>query len=247
MGFNPEQNRENKIYISIVGGNLHQKVPEGTPGAVERKNKNDVMVHEIVYTNGYTGYLKSLLIKDDPTYGKQLEVVLFDDRDTVQIAIPVDSKYFDTFASTVGNVDFAKPFTFKPYSFEPKDGKPLPDGKIPKRIGVSITQESEKVKYYHTPEDPKGKPFTNYNEHFDKDEHKIFKIKERKFLCGYITELASSIPSWDVPPAAVPNKIQGNPNAATTGWDSSIPKSKAKKDESDEPFQVPDKDSGLPF
>ncbi len=218
MGLNQSTQNDGTIYLTIVGGNIHQKVKQDTPGAAERINKKGDTVYELVHKNGITGYIEKLEIEKGD-YGKQLNIRIYDDTDRFQLSVPVESKYFDSFCAKIGNADFSKDITIRPFSFEPKENaRKLPDGTIAKVTGMYLAHGETKIDYYFTPADDKGKPFIAEGEKLEDDDYKIFKLQERKFYCDHIDTVNSKIgaimgsaqPAGEIDSSDVPH----NPEAA---------------------------------
>lgn len=147
---NQTQNSSDKTFLTILSdGKLHQRVEEGTPGAVEREYKRDVkddkgkvigeekcVVHELLYesltgniTNGY--FNKGL-------FGENL--ILEIDNDGA-VSIPVKSRFAETFMNMLPNIELNKPVVLKTYSYIPK-------GKTEKSKGISVTQDGVKIQGY---------------------------------------------------------------------------------------------------
>lgn len=183
MGLSNES-KVGKTFLNIVAGKFAQRVPEGTNGAVSRKNKKDALVWEMLY-DSLSGQITSMKIEKDD-YGKHMAVDVKSGIDTFQVQIPVDSKYFDTFCYKINNVDLSKDVKITPYSFEPSDGSG-------KKTGMNLYQDGNKIDHYYTKEDPKDKPvppmYVN-GQRVDDDEWKIFKLSERKWLMNMISNKA---------------------------------------------------------
>jgi hypothetical protein len=169
-------NSSRKTYLQIISGRFAQKVEKGTPGAVERENKKKVMVYELLHDK-LSGKIKEMTItKSD--FGEALEVSMEDVGEHFHVSIPVESKYFDSFAAKIGSADLTKEVELAPYSFEPKDGSG-------KKTGLNIFQSGTKLGYFFSKDDPKGKPQPSA-EKLDDKMWKIYKIQERDFYCKYI-------------------------------------------------------------
>lgn len=170
-----------RVYLNIVGGKFAEQVKSDTPGAIERKNKKEKIVYEIL-NDRTSGYIKEMKV-EKTDYGKAL-IILMDDVDELyNISIPVDSKFFDTFCAKIGNADLHQMVDLRPYSFENKEGKKI--------MGMNIYQNDKKLDYFFSKEDPKGKPFPE-GDRLDEEDFKVYKIQERKFYCEYISSLKYS-------------------------------------------------------
>lgn len=172
-----QNDRTRKIYLSIINGKFAQKVDKDTANAVERKNKKDVMVHELMHDKA-SGFIKEVKVEKNDL-GKQLIIVMEEIGEVYVISIPVESKYFDSFCSKIGSVNLSESLELAPYSFEGKDGK--------KHTGLNIYQNGNKMAYFFSNDDPKGKPMVG-EERLDDVNYKIFKLQERDFFCKYIGE-----------------------------------------------------------
>lgn len=172
-----------KVYLSIVGGRFAERVKSDTPGAVKRySEKKHEDVWEILNDRTF-GLIRGMKIESGD-YGKQLLISMNDVDENYIITIPVESKYFDSFCSKIGNADLGQKIELAPYSFSPKEEEG-------KRIGMNLYQNSEKLGYFFSKEDSKGKPFPE-NENLSKEDWKIYKIQERKFYCEYINNFIIS-------------------------------------------------------
>lgn len=175
-------NSDRKTFVNIINGKLTVKTDKENPLAVARKNKKDETVYEI-HHDKLTGVIVSMNItKND--FGKQLEVELDDVGERFLVTIPVESKYFDSFAAKIGNAKHGEEITIAPYSFQPKDSET-------KRTGINLYQGGTKLEYYFSEANPRGKPFPA-SAKLDEDDWKMFKLQERKFYCEYIGTLQLS-------------------------------------------------------
>lgn len=172
-----------KVYLNIVGGQFAERAKADTPNAVKRySEKKQQDVWEIL-NDRTSGMIKEIKIEKGD-YGKQLIITMTDVDENYLISIPVESKYFDSFCSKIGNADLNKLIELAPYSFEPKDGGN-------KRIGMNIYQDGQKLDYFFSKENPKGKPFPA-SDKLDEDDWKMYKLQERKFYCEFIDKLKLS-------------------------------------------------------
>lgn len=178
MGFT-NSNSDRKTFVNIINGKLTVKTDKENALAVARKNKKEETVYEI-HHDKLTGTIQSMTINKND-FGKQLEIEISDVEAKFLLTIPVESKYFDSFAAKIGNVNLSVEVTIAPYSFQPKDSDT-------KRTGINLYQDGNKVEYFFSETNPQGKPFPKA-EKLDEDEWKIFKLQERKFYCEFITNL----------------------------------------------------------
>ena len=180
-------NKSSKTFLNIVSGKFAHRVPEGTEGAVSRKNKKDALVWEKMY-DSLSGQISSMKIEKDD-YGKHLAIDVKSGIDTFQVQIPVDSKYFDTFCYKINNVDLSKEVKIVPYSFVAQDSGQ-------KKSGLNMYQGNNKIEHYYTKEDPKDKPVSptfNGGDRVDDEEWKIFKLSERKWMMNMISNKSLSM------------------------------------------------------
>lgn len=213
MGLN-QVNRESKTYIGIIGGKFATKANSDTPNAVKRfSEKKNQDVWELVYDN-VTGRITDIRIEESP-YGKQLIVAVNDVGDYLQLQIPVESKYFWHFAMKINYVDFNSEMMIAPYSFEDKTKKDS-KGNPQKITGLNIYQPAiananNKVQYYYTDAEPKGKPMPEKD--MDETDYKVFRLKEQKFLLEAVSKIKlqhhdeepahiANAPSDEIPPVS---------------------------------------------
>lgn len=185
---------EQKNYLNIIGGKFAEKAKPETEGAVKRyseKKKQDV--YEVLYKD-ITGRITEMKI-DKTDYGKQLLLTVVDVDETLQINIPVESKYFDSFCAKIQSADLSKQVRLAPYSFNPKD---KPETKM---TGMNIFQDEDKMGYYYSKENPMGKPFPP-EERMDEDDFKMFKLTERKFYMEMIGTENDKLQSLQPAPAS---------------------------------------------
>lgn len=176
------RNENRKTYLNIVGGKIARRVKEGDEGAVKRySEKKQEDLYERYYDE-LSGIIRRLEIEESD-YGKNLKVTISDIGEDYVLNIPVESKFFDSFCAKIKSANLNASLTLIPYSFTDKEGKKL--------SGMNIYQDGEKLPYFYSKEDPKGKPMPEGE--LDDDEWKIFKIKERKFYTAMIASLNMNI------------------------------------------------------
>lgn len=171
-----------KKYYSIFQGKFARRVDKGTEGAVTRtttpKKGTGKEVHELHFES-LSGKIKSIEI-EQTDFGKQYKVSMSDVGDEMVISLAVDSNFGDSFMSKILNVNFSQDVELKPYSFTTKD-----TGK--KREGINIFQNNEKVAYFFTKEEPKGKPQPE-SDKMDSDDWKVYNIQVRKFYAKVLEQ-----------------------------------------------------------
>lgn len=181
-------NSDRKTFVNIINGKLTVKTDKDNPLAVARENKKGETVYEIHHDKLSALITGMQITKND--FGKQLEIEMSEPEGKYLLTIPVESKYFDSFCAKIGSADLGAEITIAPYSFQPKD-------KDNKMTGINLFQNGEKLGYYFTESDPKGKPFPN--EKLDEDDWKVFKLQERKFYCEFIGKLKLGEETKDSP------------------------------------------------
>lgn len=142
------ENKASGTYLTIMGGKFCKRVPEGTPGAIERTNKLGKVVHEVFYDQ-FTGTLVGVNIQEDTGYGKSWSFTFNDGDSMYFIQMPYSSSNATAFLKMLKNIDVTKPFTMNPSQKE-VDGK--------KQTSLFIKQDGENIKHAYTKENPNGMP-----------------------------------------------------------------------------------------
>lgn len=190
-----------KTYLSVVQGNLVQRVDKDTPNArkreYEKRDKSTGVKWELVYMN-WTGILQDIKIKDSD-FGEQCEIIFSD----AIITVPTKSRYFQEFAGKVHNADLAREITLHPYDFEDDDGK--------RRSGFSFIQDGEKLKNYFYGEKQgelkHGFPAVEGDRSaMDKDDWSVYFIKVKKFLIEKLADLEFAEPQASEPDDEAPEE-----------------------------------------
>lgn len=176
---------DNKTFLTILSdGKLHQRVEEGTPGAVEREYKRDVKdekgkvtgeetvkVHELVHTAA-TGMITNMYFQKGQ-FGENLIVEIDDDG---AISFTGSQSYGEQLLRKLPNIDLSKPVTISPYNFT-KNGK--------SNKGVTITQDEVKLQDYYFDYDKKvsqnGLPEFDGDKD-DSNDWKLYFLQVNKFL-----------------------------------------------------------------
>lgn len=128
------------VYLTIVEGQLAQRMKSKTNNSTTRTLSNGNVVEEEYY-RGISGMLFNLDVKTHPEYGETLHVYITDDKDYC-IQMQLNSSYAQNFLKTLPNVDINKPIVFTP-SIKVKD-----DGK--KDYTVFLRQDDKPVKRFYT-------------------------------------------------------------------------------------------------
>lgn len=141
------QNYERGNYITIFNGKFTQSVPEGTPGAVTRVNKNGKTVHEKYY-DSFVGKLIGIKTQEG-AYGKNW-LFSFKDKDEVyNLQLGYSNNYAVSILKMLPNIDLAKEMKVSPKS-EEKDGKT--------QTSLFINQNGNPIKHAFTKDTPNGIP-----------------------------------------------------------------------------------------
>lgn len=178
----------NATYLTIIGGNLKQKVSEDTEGAKRRvyetKDGGEGEKWELTHRN-VRGKLASFDF-DKKDFGVvMLEIVIIDeDGKKIQISTPDNSRYANDFMEKLPNIDLEQEIVLNTYDFE-VNGK--------RKTGVSIVQgtnadgEPNKISTAYFDFD-KRKPLrglpqpTGDTDEYDTDDWKMYYLQKKKFL-----------------------------------------------------------------
>ena len=141
-------NGSDKTFLTILSGKFHQRVEEGTEGAVERKYKRDlkddkgkvtgeeeVTVHELIFTEA-SGMITNMYFQKG-NYGRNLIVEIDNDG---TISFNASQSYGEQLLRKLPNIDLSKPVSISPYNFT-KNGK--------SNKGVTVIQDGEKLQDYY--------------------------------------------------------------------------------------------------
>lgn len=176
----------NNRYISIKSdGRFHEKVNEGTEGAVlrkyELKDGTEGQKWELLYKDISNVYIKNVAFEDSD-FGENVLVTLGDDEYEVVWAENTASNFGTDFLKKLPNIDFSKPVSIKPYAFEDENGKD--------KRGVGVYQSDKitdfffdsetKTKLHGFPEWPKE----DYKD-MSKDDWKMYFLQVKMFLTDY--------------------------------------------------------------
>jgi len=192
----------NAIYLKISDGKVRRKANEGEEGVTSRTLTIDGetrTLFEKVY-NSVSGNITAIYKSEHEQYGVSWSIVLVDGDETYSVQISETSRYFQSFAMLIPNIDFSQKLTIKPYSIAVK-------GKEYKNQGITIYQNGNKVANFYKTYDPETKKSTPKNglEKFDwdkavkKSQKDILKIQIREFFSDsmekYVEELKEYIDS----------------------------------------------------
>lgn len=140
-------NRASGNYITILGGKLCQRVPEGTEGAITRTNKIGNVVHEKFYTS-FTGRLLDIKIQDGD-YGKTWNFMFQDKEEIYILQLSYSNSFSTAFLKMLPNIDLTQEMKLSP-SVKEVDGK--------NKSSLFINQNGKALKHAYTREVPNGMP-----------------------------------------------------------------------------------------
>lgn len=144
MAFN---DREPGQYFTILGGRFCIKVPEGTPGAKTRINKENKTVHEIFH-DSFTGKLVGIKTQES-SYGKNWIFSFQDGADIFNLQLSYSNSFATNILKILPNVDLTKEMKVQP-------AVKIVDGK--NKSSLFISQDGVTIKHAYTKENPNGLP-----------------------------------------------------------------------------------------
>lgn len=139
--------RQTGNFVTILGGKLCQRVPEGTEGAVKRTNKLGNVVNEKFY-DSFTGKLIDIKVQDG-TYGKTWNFVFKDKEEPYTLQLSYSNSFSTALLKMLPNIDLAKEMKISP-SVKEIDGK--------SRSSLFINQDGKAIKHAYSRENPNGMP-----------------------------------------------------------------------------------------
>lgn len=208
MGATTTTNFGTKRYFNLIAGKFAEKATKETPNAVQRKNKKNEDVYELLYDK-INGKVQDIVI-EDTDFGSQLRFGLNDGFETCIISIPCESKFFRHFIQKIENADLTKEVELCPYSFQGKDGKQV--------SGMNIYQSGQKLGYAEL----KGMPKVAEGTTLDKDDYEIHRKQEVKFLKTYVKSKYVGVQ----PPTGLKNNVnfeQENPSVQDSSYVDDLP------------------------
>lgn len=189
----------NNRYISIKSdGRFHEKVNEGTEGAVlrkyELKDGTEGSKWELLYKEISNVHIKDVAFEDSD-FGENVLVTLAGEDYEVVWAENTGSNFGTDFLKKLPNIDITKLVSIKPYSFEDENGKD--------KRGVTVFQSDKITDFFYDgekklhgfPEWPKE----DYKE-MSKDDWKMYFLQVKMFLTDYTKK--NIVPKFT---AGVPN------------------------------------------
>jgi hypothetical protein len=147
----PLVNNESGNFISIYGGKIARRVPEGSVGAVTRTNKIGKVVHERYY-DSFVGKLIGIKTMDG-SYGKQWLFSFNDGAETYILTMPYDSGIALAFLAMLPNIDVTK-------EMKVSAGVSTNDKGV-ESTSLFVNQGGVPIKHYYTKNEPNGMPAWN--------------------------------------------------------------------------------------
>jgi hypothetical protein len=141
------ENRQSGNFITILGGRLCQRVPEGTEGAEKRTNKLGNVVTEKFYDR-FTGKLIDIKVQDG-TYGKTWNFVFRDKEEPYTLQLSYSNSFSTALLKMLPNIDLTKEMTISP-SVKEVDGRD--------RSSLFVNQDGKAIKHAYSRENPNGLP-----------------------------------------------------------------------------------------
>lgn len=173
----------NERYISVkADGRFHEKVSEGTDGAVlreyELRDGTKGQKWELLYKDISNVFVTNIRFEDSD-FGENILLTLSDGDNEVVWAESTASNFGSDLMKKLPNLDFSKRVSFKPYAFEDEKGRD--------KRGVSVFQEDKVADFFYDgekklhgfPEWPKA------SEDMSKDDWKLYFLQVKMFLTDY--------------------------------------------------------------
>lgn len=198
MGANPFRPSQKTDFYNITFGKIARSVPVNTEGAEARENKNGKLVYELFFRS-LTGVIKDLEIIEDKEYGDKLHIVIDDIGERSILQIPIESRFFGSFANKLPCIPENSVVTIVPYDFEGKDSTADKPKKI---VGINVhlgtDEKGEKVVNFFSKDNPGDMP--KFPESNDKADVQIWLIEVRRFFKKLIMAEVPRFKSPVVPP-----------------------------------------------
>lgn len=193
------EERTLKTYASINNGKITVRAKDqnatGPNGAkpksreiTDKQTGEKRTIHEFIY-DFLKGELTSVKIVKHEKFGWQYIIELSNVGDNIELTIPADSKYGDSFVTKLPNLKLGTYYTIKPYNFEDKE-KRNKKGEPVKQIGVTILidgDKDKKVQPAFTKENQGNKPLPT-SDNMDEDDYKAYMITLRKFYRSLVDQ-----------------------------------------------------------
>lgn len=179
----------NERYISVkADGRFHEKVPEGTEGAVLREytvKKDGVETKgqkwELLYREVSGVHITNIRFEDGD-YGENILLTLSDGEQEVTWSESTGSNFGSDLMQKLPNIDLSQKVSFKPYAFEDEHGKD--------KRGVTIAQSDKITNFFYDGEkNVHGFPvWPKELEKMTKDDWKMYFLQVKMFLTDYTKE-----------------------------------------------------------
>jgi hypothetical protein len=143
---------KSSTYLTVVGGKISQRVPEGTEGAVSRTLKNGPNEGSDVYELQYgsvTGKISGGSVESGD-YGDQISINLEDGKESYIVKLPWNSKLRDAFVKRIPNIEVSQEIELVCFP-DKQDKSPV----------MLIKQNGGFVKFAYTKDNPNGLPAPN--------------------------------------------------------------------------------------
>ena len=223
--------RESRTFASIFNGKISIRAksetdlgPDGAKPIArqieDKTTKEKRTIYEFLF-DSVKGNLESVKVNKHDKFGWQYIICLDYVGEKIELTMPVDSKYGDSFATKLPNLQLGKMYVVKPYNFEDKV-KRNKKGEPVKQIGITFFLDGDKDKKVlpaFTKENPGNKPLPD-SENMDEDDYKAYMIKLRKFYRSLVDQFNAANVS-----APKPTPAPSNPDSPTS-WiddDSDLP------------------------
>ena len=185
-----EVGNSNTTYLSIVGGNMVQKVDEDHPDARKREYETSDGAKGTKWEKSWrnlSGFITGIDFEKS-NFGTQVRLTLQKGEERVILSFPYESDYFTDFAKRICGADLTKEVVINPYAM-------TVEGKEYKKRGISLKQDGEKLGNYFFDFDKKkslhGFPEVSASDrkNYDSDSWKLFFLTVRAFLKKKVQEL----------------------------------------------------------
>jgi hypothetical protein len=141
-------NRDQGTYITVYNGKFTLRVPEGTPGATSRVNKEDKLVHE-QYFDYFEGKLIGISKRESQKYGASWNLHFVAGEKDYFIQMPYSNSFMTAFLKQLPNADLTKSMKLTP-SVKEVEGK--------MRSSLFVEQDGTTLKHAYTKAEPNGLP-----------------------------------------------------------------------------------------
>lgn len=141
------KDKSTNVFFTILAGKFSRRVPEGTPGAVERTNKLGKVVHEVSH-DSFSGVLKDIRITESD-YGKSWNFDFSSDGEVYTLQLSYSNSFATALLKMLPNIDVTKEFTMTP-SVKQVDGR--------NQSTLFVNQDNKAIKHAYTKDVPNGMP-----------------------------------------------------------------------------------------